>query len=86
MTDTTPEILPALGCAPDMPPRPDETNSIPRVSVRPAVKRLRAAFITVIVVPWTMPCGPIYMYDPAVICPYCDTPRALSRSQSSGFE
>ena len=50
------------------------------------MKRLRAAFITVIVVPWTMPCGPIYMYDPAVICPYCDTPRALSRSQSSGFE
>ena len=31
---------------------------------------MRTAFKTVIVVPWTMPCGPMYMYDPAVIWPY----------------
>ena len=42
--------------------------------------------ITVMVVPCTIPCGPMYMYDPAVICPYCVTPMALNRSQSSGFE
>ena len=59
MTLTTPEILPALGCAPDMPPSPEETKSIPRASLRPPEKRLRAAFITVMVVPWTIPCGPI---------------------------
>lgn len=51
MTLTTPEILPALGCAPDMPPSPEETKSIPRASLRPPEKRLRAAFITVMVVP-----------------------------------
>ena len=61
MTETTPEILPALACAPDMPPSPDETKSMPRGEVRPSVKHLRAAFITVMVVPWTMPCGPIYI-------------------------
>ena len=61
MTLTTPEMTPALGWAPDMPPRPDDTKSMPRVSVRVASKRLRAAFITVIVVPCTMPWGPMYM-------------------------
>ena len=86
ITETTFEMLPALGWAPDMPPRPDETNNMPRASVCPGAKRLRAAFITVMVVPWTMPCGPMYMYDPAVICPYCETPMAFMRSQSSGFE
>ena len=36
---------------PDMPPSPEETKSIPRASLRPPEKRLRAAFITVMVVP-----------------------------------
>ena len=34
------------------------------------------------VVPWTMPCGPMYMYEPAVICPYCVTPSAFIRAKS----
>ena len=44
------------------------------------------AFITVIVVPCTIPCGPMYIYEPAVIWPYCVTPSALYFSQSSCFE
>ncbi len=45
-----------------MPPRPDDTKSMPRVSVRVASKRLRAAFITVIVVLAVHDAlGPMYM-------------------------
>ncbi len=51
-----------------------------------SLRCLRQALSTVIVVPCTMPCGPMYMYEPAVICPYWLTPRAFMRSQSSGFE
>jgi hypothetical protein len=84
-------MFPAFGCAPDIPPSPAVTKSIPfmfsPVPASPlAFNCLRAAFITVIVVPCTMPCGPMYMYEPAVIWPYCDTPRALNLSQSSGLE
>ena len=61
MTDTTPEMFPALGWAPDMPPSPEETKSMPRAEVRPPVNCLRAAFITVMVVPCTIPWGPMYI-------------------------
>ena len=78
MTLTTPEMTPALGWAPDMPPRPDDTKSIPGISPPPRFwSCLRAALSTVMVVPCTMPCGPMYMYEPAVIWPYCVTPIAL---------
>ena len=80
---TTPEMFPAFGCAPDIPPRPAVTKSMPLRSFCPGFIRLRAAFMTVIVVPCTMPCGPMYIYEPAVIWPYCETPIALKRSQSS---
>ena len=81
-------MLPALGCAPDMPPSPDDTKSIPLMSLVPplALSCLRQALSTVMVVPCTMPCGPMYIYDPAVICPYWLTPSAFMRSQSSGLE
>ena len=55
---TTPAILAAFGCAPDMPPKPAVTKSLPS---GPPVDFMRAAFKTVMVVPCTMPCGPIYM-------------------------
>ena len=71
-----PAMTPALACAPLIPPRPEVTNVIPdRES--PAPQNILAALSTVIVVPWTIPCGPIYMYEPAVIWPYWLTPSAF---------
>ncbi len=80
-----PAMFPAFGCAPLIPPRPAVKNILP-AGLSPFSSFIRKAFITVIVVPCTMPCGPMYMYEPAVICPYCVTPRALYFSQSSGLE
>ena len=79
------EITAALGCAPDIPPRPEVTNIFPFKSFA-FLSIFLAAFKIVIVVPCTIPCGPMYINEPAVICPYCVTPRALNFSQSSGFE
>ena len=64
-----PAILPAFGCAPDIPPRPAVKNIFP-FGLSFFGKILRKAFITVMVVPCTIPCGPIYINEPAVICPY----------------
>ena len=50
VTEITPAILPALGCAPDIPPRPAVTNSFPSLDSLGFVI-LRIAFKTVMVVP-----------------------------------
>ncbi len=76
-----PVIRIALACAPDIPPRPDVTKVLP-FKLLPGCFNL-PAFNKVIVVPCTMPCGPMYMYDPAVIWPYWVTPMALNLFQSS---
>ena len=85
MTETIPEMLPALGWAPDMPPSPDETNSIPRASVCPGAKRLRAAFITVMVVPWTMPCGADVHVRPGGHLPVLRDPQGVHALPVIGF-
>ena len=63
-----PAITAAFACAPDIPPKPDVTKHMPpRLLSDESPNFRRAAFIKVIVVPCTIPCGPIYMYEPAVI-------------------
>ncbi|MCY1234829.1 hypothetical protein D9M72_474220 [compost metagenome] len=56
-TVTHPAIFPAFGCAPDIPPNPEVTNKLPLGDFF----IFRNPFRTVIVVPWTMPCGPMYI-------------------------
>ena len=59
---TAPAMTAALACAPDIPPSPDVMNSIPdRFDSLSISRYFRAAFNRVIVVPWTIPCGPMYM-------------------------
>lgn len=67
ITPIAPAISDALPCAPDMPPRPAVTNTLPfrlfrcRYFLRVTHNQRShlPAFITVIVVPCTMPCGPM---------------------------
>ena len=57
-----PEITAALAWAPDMPPKPEVTNVIPAKSLSGGRFRcILAALSSVIVVPWTIPWGPMYM-------------------------
>ncbi len=55
-----PAILPAFGCAPLIPPRPAVKKIFP-LGESPLSNTFLKAFITVIAVPCTIPCGPIYM-------------------------
>ena len=58
----TPAMTAALACAPDMPPSPDVTkHKPPRPPLTGTPNFILAAFIRVIVVPCTIPWGPIYM-------------------------
>ena len=69
-TPTAPEISQALGCAPLMPPKPDEINNLPFKSPSCGIPNsLRPAVKIVLKVPCTIPCGPMYIQPPAVICP-----------------
>ena len=48
---------------------PDVTYTFPARPSSPVPRYSRPAFSSVIVVPCTIPCGPMYMKLPAVICP-----------------
>ena len=83
---------PPWAVLPDMPPSPEETKSIPFgftlvPAMPPAVKRLRAAFITVMVVPWTIPCGTdVHIGAGRHLAVLRHSRGRCMRSQSSGFE
>lgn len=74
-THIPPPILVALGYAPDIPPKPEVTNTFPSKDGLVGSYNLEAC-LTVIAVPCMMPYGPIYIHDPAVIYPYIVTPYA----------
>ena len=70
MMPTPCAISTALGCAPLMPPSPEVTNSFPLRSPSAGMpKTFLPALSMVLNVPCTMPCGPMYIQPPAVICP-----------------
>ena len=70
MMEAAPAISAALPWAPDMPPRPADTNRRPaRLPSWGMPSFRRPALSRVLKVPWTMPWGPIYIQPPAVICP-----------------
>ena len=58
-----PAIFPAFGWAPLIPPKP----AVRKISPEGDNPTFLKAFNTVMAVPWTIPCGPIYMKLPAVI-------------------
>ena len=59
MTQTPPAMTVAFGWAPDMPPSPEVTKSLPARSPLRFPLTFRPALRTVMAVPWTMPWGPI---------------------------
>ena len=68
VTETRPAMLAALGA-----PHAAESGGDKNLPARPSVVSVTppgqsGLFKTVMVVPCTMPWGPMYMYEPAVIC------------------
>ena len=68
-TPIAPAITAALAWAPLMPPRPLVTKTFPARPSSPVFRYFLPAFRRVMVVPWTIPWGPMYMKLPAVIWP-----------------
>ena len=67
---TPPAISTALPWAPLIPPRPEVTNNFPFKFPSLGIPNFNLpAFNIVEYVPWTIPCGPIYIQPPAVIWP-----------------
>src|ERR1019366_4199516 len=72
-------MVTASGCAPPIPPQPPVKVSVP-ASVPPNLFAATAANVSY--VPCRIPCVPMYIHEPAVICPYIVNPRCSSRRNS----